>query len=462
VAKYWNEHIKQTNLLGEERENISVLQEEIVSIPSYDSTKRKPRKYNEVMDKKLDEILMGEDNKNKVLGASNKQKLTRTQIHHKLTESGFDISYCTISNKINEKVAKHKECFIKQTYEYGDRLEYDFGEVKLVIDGTIDTYYMAVISSPGSNFRWAFLYRNQQKSVFMDSHVKFFEMIGGVYREVVYDNMRNVVTKFIGRNEKELNEDLLKMSIYYGFDINVTNCFSGNEKGHVEGSVKIIRNQVFAPMYEFVSFEDAQTYLHSQLLKMNEKSAIDVEKQNLLPYKPKLELASISLNNVNKYSFIQVDNNFYSVPEYLVGKQVTVKLYFDRLLIYSNNSFVYEHKRLNDSGEINININHYLETFRRKPGAIRNSLALKSIPSLKMVYDKYFNSQPKKFLELLIENKDNSIIDLLKVLSKYTQNYSIEAPIDNISPISDISKTTKNQILKYSDLCYGKELPHAN
>lgn len=73
----------------------------------------------------------------------------------------------------------------------------------------------------------------------MDSHVRIFEMLGGTYKEVVYDNMRNVVTRFVGKNEKELNNDLLKLSIYCGFDINVTNCFKGNEKGHVESSVKI-------------------------------------------------------------------------------------------------------------------------------------------------------------------------------------------------------------------------------
>lgn len=78
--------------------------------------------------------------------------------------------------------------------------------------------------------------------MFLDSHVRFFKMIGGVWKEVVYDNMRNVVSKFIGKNEKELNEDLVKMSLYYGFDINVTNAFSGNEKGYVEGSVKYLLN----------------------------------------------------------------------------------------------------------------------------------------------------------------------------------------------------------------------------
>ncbi len=67
-------------------------------------------------------------------------------------------------------------------------------------------------------------------------------MIGGIWKEIVYDNMRNVVSKLIEKNEKELNEDLVKMSLYYGFEINVTNAFSGNEKGYVEGSVKYLRN----------------------------------------------------------------------------------------------------------------------------------------------------------------------------------------------------------------------------
>jgi hypothetical protein len=94
-------------------------------------------------------------------------------------------------------------------------LEYDFGEVRLDCGEGVKTYHMAVLTSPGSGFRWAYLYTNQKKAVFLDSHVKFFEMMGGCgilrepskiqRREVVYDNMPGVVSKFIGRNEKELN-----------------------------------------------------------------------------------------------------------------------------------------------------------------------------------------------------------------------------------------------------------------
>ena len=69
------------------------------------------------------------------------------------------------------------------------------------------------------------------------------------------------------------------MSIYYGFEINVTNAFSGNEKGYVEGSVKYLRNKIFAENYKFPTEESAIEYMESQLIKLNENSKIEEEKE---------------------------------------------------------------------------------------------------------------------------------------------------------------------------------------
>lgn len=204
IAKYWNEYKDQVQLLTTEGDNKEV-QEKICSEPSYDSTNRKPRKYTIEMDQFLDEVLEDEKEKCKVLG-TNKQQLTQLQIYELVVGEGFEISQSTITNKIREKRKKVKECFIKQDYDYGDRLEYDFGEVKLEIDGTIGTYHMAVLSSPGGDFRWSYLYKNQKQDVFLDSHVRFFELVKGTYKEVVYDNMKNVVTRFLGKNEKEMKK----------------------------------------------------------------------------------------------------------------------------------------------------------------------------------------------------------------------------------------------------------------
>lgn len=452
VANYWNEYLEQKSELLTKKDSYKELQEKITEPPKYKSDNRIRRKFTDKIADNLNEILEDEKLKDKILGI-HKQQLTKKQMHELIVARGFDISLSTISNEINQIRNSAKECFIRQEYSLGARLEYDFGEVKLEINGLPKTYHMSVLSSPGGEFRWAYLYTNQKKDVFMDSHVKFFEMLGGVYREVVYDNMKNVVTRFIGRNEKELNADLIKMSIYYGFDINVTNCFSGNEKGYVESSVKILRNKIFAINYRFNSLDDAKEYLNSQLLKLNESSKIEEEKKHLLPYKPKLELASISLNDVNTYSFIHVDNNFYSVPEYLVGKQVNVKRYYDEIHVYSNNIKVCVHKRLEGHREMQVEILHYLNTLTKKPGAIRNSLALKSIPKLKAIFDKYYSKKPRKFIEIFMENKDLSIIEIISIFEEKISIPTEILAIDVVKTNSVIDVATRNQILQYNDLC---------
>lgn len=457
IAKYWNEYsAAQDKLKTANKTEVLHIQENICAPPSYDSSTRRCRKYTNDMDALLDEILLKELEKTKYL-KTKKQQLTQLQIYEIIKDAGFDISISTITNKIREKRDSHKECFIKQTYDYGDRLEYDFGEVKLIINGELGTYHIAVLSSPASNFRWAYLYKNQKQDVFMDSHVRFFEMMQGVFKETVYDNMKNVVTRFIGRNEKCLNEKLLSLSLYYGFDINVTNCFSGNEKGHVEGSVKIIRNKVFSKHYCFNSYEDACTFLNNQLVELNKNSTIEDEKVALLPYKPKLELAELRDVKVNKYSFIRIDNNFYSVPEYLVDKQIQAKIYFDKIVIFSNLAYVCEHKKIDGVNEISIDIHHYLNTFTKKPGALRNSEALKSIPLLKSIYDSHFIKNPKKFIELLKENNDKDLNSLLEILNGYTLTKNKIIEFKNLKDRAELGKITRNQITMYNHICIGGE-----
>ncbi|MDL2294794.1 IS21 family transposase, partial [Ruminococcaceae bacterium OttesenSCG-928-D13] len=249
--KIWNEYQLLSSQLGQPGVDKKAVQEKMTEEPRYNSAGRVRRKYTAEIDARLREIEAEEHAKTRRMGTGHKQKLTNKQIHEILVEEGYDISLVTINIELARIRQKQKEVYIRQTYEYGERLEYDFGEVLLNCGEGMKTYHMAVLSSPCSDFRWLYLYTNQKKDVFLDSHVKFFEMVGGCYREVVYDNMKNVVSKFIGKNEKELNADLIKMAMYYGYQINVTNCFRGNEKGHVENSVKVLRNQLFSRHYTF-------------------------------------------------------------------------------------------------------------------------------------------------------------------------------------------------------------------
>mgnify|MGYP005759647047 FL=1 len=451
VSKYWNEYkdnLKKLNKATDSTE-IAQIQENITSAPKYNSKNRIRRKVTPEFLNALEKILEDEEKKVKALG-TNKQALTKQQIYELLKKQGFSLSYSTVVSEIRRIKNSGKECFIRQEYDFGDRLEYDFGEVKLVINGITKKYYIAVLSSPAGNFRWCYLYDNCKKDVFLDSHVKFFEMIGGVWREVVYDNMRNVVSKFIGKNEKELNEDLVKMSLYYGFDVNVTNAFSGNEKGYVEGSVKYLRNKIFAENYKFNSEEAAIEYMESQLMKLNENSKIEEEKKKLITAKPPLELAEIRKSFVNKYSFVQIENNFYSVPEYLVGLSVTSKIYYNKILIYSNNELVCEHKKLDGNKKISANIRHYLKTLTFKPGALKNSYVLKSNPKLKSIFDKYYTNNPKKFIDVISKNKEKSDVELEEILITHSDNL-----IENTRYNNNINNLTRIQTSMYNQIMIG-------
>lgn len=451
VNKYWNEYKDNLKKLNETTDSAEIIriQEKITSAPKYNSENRIRRKVTPEFLNALEKILEDEEKKVKVLG-THKQALTKQQIYELLKKQGFSLSYSTVVLEMKRIKNSGKECFIRQDYDFGDRLEYDFGEVKLVINGITKKYYIAVLSSPAGKFRWCYLYDNCKKDVFLDSHVRFFEMIGGIWKEVVYDNMRNVVSKFIGKNEKELNEDLVKMSLYYGFDINVTNAFSGNEKGYVEGSVKYLRNKIFAENYKFNSEEVAIEYMESQLMKLNENSKIEEEKKKLKIAKPPLELAEIRKSFVNKYSFVQIENNFYSVPEYLVGLSVTSKIYYNKILIYSNNEFVCEHKKLDGNKKISADIRHYLKTLTFKPGALKNSYVLKSNLKLKSIFDKYYTNNPKKFIDIISKNKKKSDAELEEILITHSDDL-----IENTRHNNNINNLTRIQTSMYNQIMIG-------
>jgi len=179
VSKYWNEYRFQLQWLDKPGADVKTIQESLLAEPKYNAANRKRHKYTEELDKRLKGILKEEERKTRLFGPGHKQKLSNKQIHQKLLNEGFEISGVTINIALANIRNRQKEVFIRQQYDLGDRLEYDFGEVFLDCGEGVKTYHMAVLSSPGGGFRWLYLYTNQKKAVFMDSHVRFFEMMGG-------------------------------------------------------------------------------------------------------------------------------------------------------------------------------------------------------------------------------------------------------------------------------------------
>jgi transposase-like protein len=82
----------------------------------------------------------------------------------------------------------------KPSYDISSRKK-----VKLTAE-IIDRIQMAVFSPTWSDYRHGELYAHQKSESFLDAHASFFETIGGVYQEIVYDNARVMVARFVGKS----------------------------------------------------------------------------------------------------------------------------------------------------------------------------------------------------------------------------------------------------------------------
>ena len=244
----------------------------------------------------------------------------------------------------------------------------------------------------------------------MEAHSDFFEYTGGAFAQVVYDNMR--VKKFVSKNEKEPTDELLKLSLYYRYKFRFCNIRSGNEKGHVERSVEVIRRKAFGNRDTFSSLDEANEYLLEICEKLNnivsinkEKSPYELfleEKPTLLPTFGKYEAARMELLRVDKYSTIVVNTCHYSVPDRLVNKIVKCKIYSNDVIIFWDNEKVAHHKKNHGKFKWIIDINHYTTTLFRKPSALICSSAFNQMNiKLNDIYQKYFISKDREFVQLL-------------------------------------------------------------
>ncbi len=434
-------------------------------LPTYNSNTRGKIRLTQEVQTAIDLLL--EQNKKKRMSGLSKQQLKKIDILASLHSQGFDIGYTTVCNYIRSKetAPQEKEAFIRQVYEPGSNCEFDWGEVKLTISGQQHKLQLAVFTSGYSNYRYSLLYERQDTLAFMESHVAFFSTIDGVFWEMVYDNMRVAVAKFVGKHKKEPTRALLDLRGHYHFSHRFCNAYRGNEKGHVERSVEYIRRKAFGLKYDFSTIEEANAQLQYTLKKINNtkqqltgKSADEMfteEKKHLLEHTDALAYADYQQLRVDKYATICYRTNRYSVSDKLVGKFVDVKIYSLKIDVFYENQFIGSHKRVYAKHQWIIAIAHYLDTFKRKPGALPGSLALASSKQLKNIYESYFNDAPRDFIELIHYCHKNQIEDmhLAATVEKLTNsgngNITSEkliAVLGNISPININSHCKPSQI----------------
>ena len=390
-------------------------------MPRYKQRRYTPRVLLKPVTDEIDKWL--KENEKRRSTGMRKQCLKRQDIHRQLLEKGYDVSYSSVCKYIArrkaERSGKSKDVYIKIHREPGQECEFDWGEVKLRIRGTVTVFTMAVFAFPYSKGRRAYLFRHQDALAFMESHRNFFKDVQGVPRIMVYDNMK-VAVAFTDEGKKP-TMTLRRMCTFYKYDFRFCNARAGWEKGNVERSVDYVRGRAFTTAVDFNSIEEAQQWLDKICDQINAEEGskytqgkVDMyaeELSALQSYPGEFGCFEVEAYSVDKQSTVTVKGVHYSVPDNLVGQTIPVKLYSEKIVACDNTGkAVAKHERSYKSGEYVLDINHYLNTLIKKTGALEHAEAFHQLPhAMQELFRVHFRSNGKDFLRLLQYSRDNGV-----------------------------------------------------
>jgi len=132
IRRVWEEYCALSAQLDKPCADLKAVQAAMTEEAKYPRRQGVRRVFTPELEARLVEIVEEEQRKKRRLGNGDKQKLTNTQIHEQLEEEGFVCSRALINSELARLRRKQKEVYIRQSYEPGDRLEYDFGKVDLL------------------------------------------------------------------------------------------------------------------------------------------------------------------------------------------------------------------------------------------------------------------------------------------------------------------------------------------
>lgn len=310
-----------------------------------------------------------------------KQRHTKTRIFERLRdEYGFKGSRRAISDLVTSLLQKPAEVFCPIDHPPGDEIQIDWGEATVALRGDETKVMIFCARSAYSKATFVKAYLREDMVCFLDGHVWLLGQLGGVPKTLAYDNLKTAVTYVHTGRKRVLTGRFLALRSHYLFESRFCNVASGNEKGHVENSVKRSERTYLTPVPHVTSLQALNEHLAAwtkrdlqRIDKDTQKSygeLFDEERKlfRSLPESPFLACTSETLR-VDKRSTVPHQQSRYSVPIAYACKHIVLRAFIDRIEIHCQDQIVATHDRA-EAGEWSLQLSHYIALLETKPGLL--------------------------------------------------------------------------------------------
>jgi transposase len=335
------------------------------------------------------------------LDAPRKQRHTVKRIHARLIaeHDAAGLSYSAVRDYVarrrpeilEEEGRGPAKVFVPQHHPPGQDAEVDFGELWVRLAGVMTKCFLFVLRLSYSGKAVHRVFATCGQEAFLEGHVHAFTVLGGVPAgQIRYDNLSAAVWKVLLRGRAR-TENPRWTAFRSHFRFVPFYCIPGvegaHEKGGVEGEVGYFRRNCLVPVPDVTSLEELNARI-AEAEQAEEGRRIGMrirtigqdfaaEQPLLLPLPDETFETGLMLTpRVDRFSQVTVRCCRYSVPVWLIGRQVRVVLRSSELVIYDRHAEVTRHARLTAKGAETLVLDHYLEALMRKPGAMPGSVAL--------------------------------------------------------------------------------------
>lgn len=351
--------------------------------PKYHLSKPRPRPVLDAVRALVEEMLRSD------AGQPRKQRHTARRIFHRLREEhGFQGAESSIRRCVAELRQRQPEVFVPLAYDAGSEAQVDFGEAEVVMAGQRITVQLFCIKLCYSHMPFVIAFPHQRQEAFFEGHREAFAFFGGVPRRLTYDNLKVAVQRILEGHDREEQAAFQSLRAHYLFDSHFCNPRHGNEKGQVESLVGYVRRNALVPVPEVASFAE----LNAHLLRWCEREAertqpgmtgtigehLVADRAALLPLPERpFDCARVVMAKVNRYAQVTYDTCVYSVPWQYAHRSATLKAYVDRVEVWVDREKVAQHVRCYERHGTVLALDHYLDVFLRKPGALQFAIPFK-------------------------------------------------------------------------------------
>lgn len=239
--------------------------------------------------------------------------------------------------------SKPSRAFLRMEPPPGERFEVDWAHFG-VLDYAGDQRKLYAFALVEAHSRMLYLEftHSQSFETFVRCHVHAFTALGGVTRQIAYDNLATAVAEHDGRLVRFLPR-FLAFAREYGFYPKACNLAAGWEKGKVERAIGYAR-QSFWPLREFTDLHDVNRQVRQWLAEVanqrlhreTRERPVDRFKAEALrplpviPYDHRDTVEAL----VHKDLRLHFDGNRYCVPPRYVGRRLTLKADSSSVTIY--------------------------------------------------------------------------------------------------------------------------------